>query len=159
MKRLDELHIDNDEIYPMPRPGQEPPKPHTRPIRIDIIVEEDGSVEVTEFWAVRQDDGSVREVALLGKRPMKEGVTNVENAVHWLKENGYAVREFSIDPDARSPRKGYRAWKGNEPWAIRPAWRIQKMRKAVERRMQSFIQQNPGAPTSGLTFLDFAYDL
>jgi hypothetical protein len=158
MKQLGELHIKDSEILKTPKPGQNPKRPVTRPIRVDIIVEANGSASVTEFWAVRQPDNSVREVPLLGKRTMKDGY-RAEDAVNWLKEHGYVVREFPVDPDARSSRKGYRAWKGSEPWAIRPAWRIQKMRKAVERRVQSFIQQNPGAPTSGLTFLDFAYDL
>lgn len=158
MKQLDELHIDNDHIYNLPRAGQKPARPHTRPIRIDMIVEADRTVRITEFWAVRQDDRSVREVALLGQRTMKEGY-HVEDAVKWLKANGYVVREFPIDPDARSKRKGYRAWRGSKPWAIRPAWRIQKMRKAVEKQVKRFIEQHPGAPTSGITFLDLAYDL
>jgi len=138
------------------KPGMPKTKPTEYPSRIDFRVDGDGSVSILEFWKVNQEDGTVREIALIGFRPIKYGYT-IDDAIAWLREHGYTVREFPLDVDGYSVRRGYRAWLGKAR-PIRTTNQIKRAREFAESAVRSWMNQHPSQPVHSLGQLDFAFD-
>jgi len=111
------------------------------PDRIDFCRLADGRIAVTKM----RRDGA-RDVAI--SHNVRAADFGLDAALDWCREHGYTVHVW---------RGGARAWRG-EPWVIRTRLQIWRKREQVERETADFIRRNPGKPTPGLTFLDFAYD-
>lgn len=149
--------VPQNEILPAYSAGGPEPNPTWNPCRVDIRVEGDGTGTVTKYWKVEQSSGSVKEIALFGSAPLNNGY-DPDKAIDWLKANGYTVHEYPLDADAKSVRRGIRAWKGEKPWPIRTASQVRRKRDSVEKKVNFFLRNHPGASTSNLLGLDFAFD-
>lgn len=114
--------------------------------RIDFKTLPNGQVLVQKFS--HEDAGFDR----LTSTAYKGKPFNVEAAICWCQENGYKVRRWTgwHGPCARAFR--------GQLWPIRSRRQMARLRRQVEKEVASWIKANPGKPTLGLTFLDFAYD-
>ena len=82
-------------------------------------------------------------------KPRDRSQFNLEAVLTWLEKHGYTVRRWS---------NGARAFLG-EPWSIRTRRQIYWKRQMIEVEVSRFIHDNPGTPTPGWSFLDFAFDM
>ena len=82
-------------------------------------------------------------------KPRERSQFNLEGVLIWLEKHGYTVRRWS---------NGARAFLG-APWPIRTRREIYWKRQRMEAEVSRLIKANPGKPTPGWTFLDFAFDM
>ncbi len=115
------------------------------PDRIDFAVLGSGQVSVTKF---RHNAEQRRDVPL--SHSIKDGGFSLNAALQWCTDNGYIVRSWP---------GGARAWKG-EPWVIRTAHEIMRLRRQLELQWSAQFQGNPGkwSTFDSLLSLDLAYD-
>ncbi len=127
---------------------------YANPDRIDFERMSDGRTIVQKIWRLQN-----RRAAPL-KNEIKKADFDLAAALDWLREHGYVVHDWGY---------GMRAWKAEEPWAIRRTDRILAYReKLVMQEMHYYRQlgQN-GSNTETrwmwkraqrLLTLDLAYD-
>ena len=91
------------------------------PDRIDFEEQNDGSTIVIKM---RYDKGAMRDVPTNHER--KNGDFDLDAALDWCRENGYAVLAWP---------GGARAWHGPKPRVIRTTYQIRRLRVQLEREL------------------------
>jgi hypothetical protein len=100
------------------------------PDRIDFTILPDGRVLVLKLHTDTTDPLAPRDIPT--SNDVKPAGFDLERALDWCKNQGYAVRRWP---------GGARAWAGGHPWVIRTAAQILYLR-----------QRNP------LSCMDYAYE-
>lgn len=116
-------------------------------IRIDFTVTDQGVV-VTKYHRVNGRDRRYSS-------ELKDKHFNLDNALAWCEENGYTVRRWPAGCGFQAEARAFKP----SPWPIRTRREIWNVRRKVEEQVAQWIERNPGKPTPGLTFLDFAFDV
>ncbi len=98
----------------------------TNPDRIDFEKMSDGKIIIQKIWRLQN-----RRAAPL-ENEIKENDFDLDAALDWLRQNGYIVHNWHY---------GARAWKAEQPWAIRRSDKVQTYRAKLNQQESHYYRR------------------